>query len=91
MAPPGGAGAPSVGTATRLVHAAPAPARAAGAEPVQRRPATSTPPAGAPPAELPTATAEDARPGGGDTTRLAEQVYEILVRRVENERKQRGW
>jgi hypothetical protein len=82
-------GAAAAGTATRLVHAVPVLAR--GAESVQRREASTTPPPGAPPAEMPTATAPGAPAGGGDTARLAEQVYGILVRRLESERKQRGW
>ncbi|HEX2095360.1 MAG TPA: hypothetical protein VHG28_23390, partial [Longimicrobiaceae bacterium] len=82
---PGGADFP-------LAHAARPVASAGSEEPVQRIAATSAPPQGAPSAELPTVAAPGARPsGGGDTARLAEQVYEILVRRLENERKQRGW
>jgi hypothetical protein len=62
---------------------------------VQRMDATANPPAGGPGAELPTMTAGDA-PGthgarGSDAAELAEQVYGLLVRRLENERKQRGW
>lgn len=83
------AGTAAGGTAARLVHREPAPSAAPAA--VQRASATAVPPAGAPPAELPTATAGDARPGPGDTARLAEQVYDILVRRLESERRQRGW
>jgi hypothetical protein len=86
----GAAGATSAGTAARLVHRVPAPA-AATQMAVQRKQATRTPPPGAPPAELPTATAAGARHAGADPARLAEQVYDILVRRLENERKQRGW
>lgn len=71
--------------AARMVHAAPAAA-------VQRMDATTAPPAGAPPAELPTATAAGAQgAGGANTAELAEQVYGLLLRRLQNERKQRGW
>ena len=92
MALAGAAGTASAGTETRLVHAVPAASTVTDtARAVQRKEATSTPPPGAPSAELPTVTASDARPTGADTARLAEQVYEILVRRLEGERKQRGW
>ncbi|HEU0013468.1 MAG TPA: hypothetical protein VFQ45_07275 [Longimicrobium sp.] len=85
MALPGDAGAVRGAPATRLVHAAPTV--------VVQRDATTGPPAEAPP-KLPTATAQDADAGrdcGCDVPRLAEQVYGLLVRRLEMERKQRGW
>ncbi|HEX7242070.1 MAG TPA: hypothetical protein VF263_17430 [Longimicrobiaceae bacterium] len=79
--------------APRLVHTVSAAAAAPGAARVQRQAATTAPPAGAPPAELPTVTAPGAQQpsGGGEVARIADQVYTILVRRLENERKQRGW
>ena len=80
MALPGGAGAGPGRPATRMVHAAPSVV-------VQR--AT---PAEPPPVELSTEEATDARSGGGaNQAEMAEQVYSLLVRRLENERKQRGW
>jgi hypothetical protein len=47
---------------------------------------------GAPPlsAEMPEARAEDGS-RGPDVNAVAEQVYELLKARVENERRQRGW
>jgi hypothetical protein len=82
--------------AERLVLARPVAAvSAAGtaAGTVQRQAATPTPPPGAPPAELPTMTARGSEPaeGGAQVGRLADQVYEILVRRLNSERRQRGW
>lgn len=87
MAIPGGAGAGPGGPAPRMVHAAP-PAV------VQRT--TPKPPAGAPPATLPTMTARDVGPGPGaagesSPAELAERVYALLLQRLKNERKQRGW
>jgi hypothetical protein len=43
-----------------------------------------------PTAELPTATAAELAPEV-DVMRLAEQVYELLVRRLSSERERRGW
>jgi hypothetical protein len=82
----------AAGGAARLAYAAASAADPASGG-LRRAAATSTPPAGAPPAELPTLTApgvEPAGPGPG-TARLAEDVYQLLVRRLETERKQRGW
>lgn len=83
----GGTRGASGGVAMRLVHAVPSAADGA----AQRREATSTPPPGAPAAELPTRTADDGQFAGRDTVRLADEVYGLLVRRLESERKQRGW
>lgn len=86
LAPAAGGGAAPGVAARRMVHAAPAV--------VQRMDATA-PPVGGPPAELPTMTAGDApgtrAAGGMNAEELAEQVYGLLVRRLESERKQRGW
>jgi|GEM_PF-5940705 len=82
----------AVGGAARLAYAAASAANpASGRE--GRAAATATPPPGAPPAELPTVTTPGAEPvgTGAGTARVAEEVYQLLVRRLETERKQRGW
>jgi hypothetical protein len=78
--------------AGRLLHAAPAVANVAAPAARSRASASATPPPGAPPAELPTRTAPSARTAPAvNVARLADDVYELLVRRLERERKQRGW
>lgn len=90
-APLPGAGRAAPGpAATRLVHAAPVAAQAA-PEAVRRQEASAAPPPGSPPPELPTATASGTGEGGaGEVRRIADQVYDLLVRRMDTERKQRG-
>ena len=71
-----------------LVLAAPVQRAAdsvAGAEAGTSPPAPAAPPV----AELPTAAAES--PPEVDVMRLADQVYELLVRRLAGERERRGW
>lgn len=85
--------------APALVHPAPvrtvaASASTPAAATVQRM-TNGSPPAGAPSAELPTRTADwvngNGDGKGADVGRIADQVYEVLVRRLTNERRQRGW
>jgi len=82
-----GAGAAPGVPAASMVHAVPAMV-------VQREEGSTQPPAGGPRAELPTMTAGDVPETGDGRSNpavLADQVYDLLVRRLEDERKQRGW
>ncbi|MDB4950488.1 MAG: hypothetical protein JWM27_3137, partial [Gemmatimonadetes bacterium] len=92
----GAAGAGGIGGGT--AYGQPLSGLAAAAPPMVQRQAQGAPesaggsagPVDAAP-ELPTVSAQAEAPQGPDVGAIANQVYELLVRRLVSERRQRGW